>query len=261
MYSSEEALGRDMSMTPIWNGNAHIIPQYDILVHTKESEQAPVVVKTFRTVKLLSGIGAETIRGRGTRVWEVYKVEDGKVDESHTYVLKDAWVDSDRMPEAKVIAAIEADAKQLEDEEEKQALLGCLLTTSEAGNVLLSDGTVDCTLSGRKRGRHIVKNNEKFNLTPYSAPPGLKSTSPPVPSPTKNYARRAGDRRSPGDHHDAADDAKPGEQKAIVYDAKTHYRIVFEEVCSVLHEITSIRKIMYTLWGACRGMLPFCSHR
>lgn len=254
MYSSEEALGRDMSMTPIWNGNSHITPQYDIRVHTQESELAPVVVKTFRTVKLLSGIGAETIRGRGTRVWEVYKVEDGKVDDSHTYVLKDGWVDSDRMPEAKVVAAIVADAEQLEDEEEKQALLGCLLTTSEAGNVLLSDGTVDCTLSGRKRGRHIVNNNEKFNLTPYSAPPGLKSTSPPVPSPTKNNTRRAGHRRSPGDHHDAADDATPGEQKALVYDAKTHYRIVFEEVCTVLHALTSLHDIVYTLWSACHAL-------
>ena len=123
MYSSEEALGRDMSMTPIWNGDRAITPQYDILVHTQESELAPVVVKTFRTVKLLSGIGAETIRGRGTRVWAVHAVEDGKVDDSHTYVLKDGWVDSDRMPEAKVVAAIVADAEQLEDEEETRSIV------------------------------------------------------------------------------------------------------------------------------------------
>lgn len=253
MYSSEEALGRDMSMTPIWNGDVSVTPQYDIVVvQTRQDPLAPIVSKTYRTLRLISGIGAETIRGRGTRVWEVQEVKCGKVDRSKNYVLKDVWVDTDRMREGNVVTEIRKDAAQLMDANEKQALLDCLLKTSFDGDVLLSDGAVDCTISGRKRGRHISKNDERFNLTPYSAPPELKPTSPP-PGPSQNRkGKRGGARRTPGDHHDAADDTK-GAQKAIVYDAKTHYRIVFEEVCDVLHEIKSIRKIMYTLWKACGG--------
>lgn len=240
MYSSEEALGRDMSMTPIWNGDVSITPQYDIMVQTRVNPSAPVRAKTFRTSKLISGIGAETIRGRGTRVWEVHEVKDGKVDSSRTYVLKDTWVDSDRMREGDVVIEIRADAEQLKDAEEKKALLGSLLNTALAGDVLLSDGAVDCTTRGCNRGRRIVKNDE----------------SSPDPNPSQNRKRKRDSViGTPKDLHDAANDTEDAE-KTITYDAKTHYRIVFEEVCDVLHEIKSIQKIMFMLWKACGGEKP-----
>lgn len=256
MYASEEALGRDMSMTTIWDGNVLTTPQYDIQVHSRKDALSPVVVETFRTKELISSIAAEAIRGRGTRVWKVHKVKQGRVDTKKTYVLKDAWVDSDRMREGEVVAEIRKDAEEhLKDEEEKQALLRCLLSTAAEGYVLLSDGTEDCTMSGRKRGRHIVQNTDRFSLTPYSAPSKPKSFPLPLglPPKRKGKRKRGGATRSPGDHQDITD-SSDGVQKAIVYEAKTHYRIVFKEVCDVLHELTSLYDIMFTLWKVCDGM-------
>lgn len=255
MYSSEESLGRDMTMTTIWNGDVHTTPQYDIQVQSREDDLSPIVLRTFRTTELISSIGAEAIRGRGTRVWKVNEVVRGRVNKKKTYVLKDAWVDSDRMREGKVVATIREDAeKQLEDEKEKEVLLRCLLTTLVEGDVVLSDGTADRTLSGRKRGRHIVKNTDRFSLTPYTAPSKLKPTAPPlgVESKRKRKGARGGEEKSPGDHKDVTDGSE-GLQQAIVYDAKTHYRIVFAEACDVLHELTSLFDIVYTLWKVCNG--------
>lgn len=256
MYASEEALGRDMSMTTIWDGNVLTPPQYDIQVHSRKDDASPVVVKTFRTTELISSIGAEAIRGRGTRVWKVHEVKKGRVNTKKTYVLKDAWVDSDRMREGKVVAEISKDAEeQLEDEAEKQALLRCLLTTKVAGDVLLSDGTSDCTICGRKRKRHIVKNTDRFSLMPYTSPSKSKPTPPAqnLRPKRKGKPKRGGGTRAPGDHQDAADGSE-SLQQAITYDAKTHYRIVFQEACNVLHELTSLGGIIHALWQVCRGM-------
>lgn len=263
MYASEEALGRDMTMTTIWNGDVLVAPQYDIQVHSRKNDSSPVVIRTFRTIELISSIGAEAIRGRGTRVWKVHEVKKGRVDTENTYVLKDAWVDSDRAREGKVVAEIRKDAmKQLKDKNERDVLLRCLLTTLVQGDVLLSDGTPDCTLSGRKRGRHIVKNTDRFSLTPYTAPSKLKPTALPLGvSPKRKRKRvRGGAVRSPGDHKDVTDGSK-GLQQSIVYDAKTHYRIVFKEVCDVLHELTSLFDIVYTLLKVCEGASTFSVRR
>lgn len=242
-----------MSMRPIWNGDVKVQPKYNIIVHSKKEDTSPIIARTFRTVKLLSSMGAEVIRGRGTRVWMVNEVIDGKVIEDISYVLKDAWVDSDREREGTVVKSIEQDAKKLKDPDERQDLLDCLLTTEAEGDVRLSDGTVDRTISGRKRTRLLMVNRSRYNLTPHTSrtpsSSSVKASKDP-PKPGGN-AKRGGDKHAPGDHRDLSHASETPEP--VVYDAKTHYRIVFEEVCEVLHELPSLYSIVYTLWKACAG--------
>ncbi|KAF8606360.1 hypothetical protein BDV93DRAFT_604359 [Ceratobasidium sp. AG-I] len=68
-------------------------PQYDILVPT-QTEQ----INIYRTTKTLSDPRAIRPLGKRTNVWEVRRVENDEV-EGPIYVLKDAWVRCDRVPE------------------------------------------------------------------------------------------------------------------------------------------------------------------
>ncbi|KIP12353.1 hypothetical protein PHLGIDRAFT_113828 [Phlebiopsis gigantea 11061_1 CR5-6] len=138
VYATEKQLGWDQSIKLVRLGLNDNKPQYDITVTDDET----MTTKTFRTKRMISNIGADSLRGRGTRVWEVVEVDagghekDGKscvlkdcwikkilvwevmeLDaEGHekggeTCVLKDCWVDDDRDREGKIMAQIRADAK------------------------------------------------------------------------------------------------------------------------------------------------------
>ncbi|KIP01957.1 hypothetical protein PHLGIDRAFT_96497, partial [Phlebiopsis gigantea 11061_1 CR5-6] len=71
-------------------------PRYDIDVNGK----------TYRTVRLLSNVGAEALRGRGTRVWEVRELSQNGEELDMPLVLKDSWVDSDCTREGEVLKNI-----------------------------------------------------------------------------------------------------------------------------------------------------------
>lgn len=94
-------MGWDPAMKMIWD---HVEPQYDIYVHSKEG-----LVRVFRTVRLISAVGAESICSRGTRVWMVREVVGDDLSDE-TYVLKYTWIDSDQLNEGDIIAQIRAGA-------------------------------------------------------------------------------------------------------------------------------------------------------
>jgi hypothetical protein len=66
---------------------------YDIEVHDSSDDSTTL----FRTNRSLANSGVMGICGRGTRVWELVKV-DGP-DLERTYVLKDAWIGENRTTE------------------------------------------------------------------------------------------------------------------------------------------------------------------
>ena len=86
--------------------------------------------RIFRTVELLSSVGAEHLRGRGTRVWKVHEVVGERLSEE-TYVLKDTWIDSDRMREGHIMAEIRNSATK----KEKELIEDALLTMEVHGDV------------------------------------------------------------------------------------------------------------------------------
>ena len=145
-------MGWDPTMICDWDGNPDVEPQYKIKVQSPATADSLSVVKWFRTIKLISAVGAEAIRGRRTRVWRVREILDDGTLSNKTSVLKDGWVDSDRKYEADMIKDIKKDAETL-DESDQEALTPCLLTPLIAGPVVLDDGTIDSTLDGRRRDR------------------------------------------------------------------------------------------------------------
>lgn len=262
MYASTVEMGWDPTMKLLWEGDPHVEPQYEITVQSKEGK-----ARVFRTIELVSAVGAESIRGRGTRVWKVREVDDGELSKDY-YVLKDAWVDSDRPSEGEVVAQIEEDAKKELDEREQKILMDCLLTTHIAGSVMLGPDKPDSTIDGRRRTRLIKGNARQFELKRPPKPPNppvsaveheitpqdveVGATAAPTKTKPTNSGKRAGSDKPLGDHRESGE--KKTAEKSPVYNSKTHYRIVFKEVCEVLHEIKSLERIVWALVQACFGM-------
>ncbi|CUA75303.1 Nucleoporin NUP133 [Rhizoctonia solani] len=74
---------------------------YDITINNSDTEDTTV----YRTVKMVSDIGADCTDGRGTRVWMVQKLVDEKLV-GPSYILKDLWMDEDRVEEHVILKEI-----------------------------------------------------------------------------------------------------------------------------------------------------------
>lgn len=224
-------MGIDESMRCIWDGRQTTIPQYLITVRSTDH---PHAVKQYQTIRLISAIGAEAIRGRGTRMWEVKEVKKGKLVGA-SRMLKDLWIDSDRPREDAVIKKIFDDAKRLGNTEDRYTLQQSFLEPIIAGDVWIgndADSTID-----RRPGAHRPS---KFSLV-----------RPPVTYNTDSSASSSTEATPPPTTPSSNGPAK----KPAAYHSKTNYRIVFSEVCEVLHEITSLPDILYTLCKVSEGTL------
>ena len=111
MYAKPHELGYDTTMSTPADAQLRVKNQWDITIHSavhgqeeegvdtgsvEESTRASDV--TFRTTELISSIGAEAVRSRGTRVWQAQQLDAGKMQPTKV-VMKDYWVDSNRMRE------------------------------------------------------------------------------------------------------------------------------------------------------------------
>ena len=85
------------------------LKQYDITVRTTGG-----AYQTYRTKKLLSDGGGVYLHGRGTRVWEAVRLENG-VETDEIVALKDSWVDEYREREGSINARISRMAASQED--------------------------------------------------------------------------------------------------------------------------------------------------
>ncbi|KAF8731102.1 Fungal specific transcription factor domain, partial [Rhizoctonia solani] len=94
-------LGFDFSMTAAPNSNGESEPLYDITVHNDEAKTACV----YRTLRVISDLGTDSLTGRGTRVWEVRKLVNG-LPCGPSYALKDVWVYADRTAEHQLLNTI-----------------------------------------------------------------------------------------------------------------------------------------------------------
>lgn len=234
-FASRQELGWDPTMKSLWNGAAGSPFQYDITVRDMDTKEE----KAYRTEELISDVGADHIRGRGTRVWKVHQVLAGGALSADVRVLKDAWIDSDRLCEGKVMDNIVGSTS---DPEVKTRLKTILLTKETHGDVYIGDAA-DHTIAGPSRDKYIKNNTTKFVLrheTPSSsADTNTRSTiviDMPVGSCNDGPARKPKEVAEP-----------------IYYHSKLHYRIVFEEACVTLHSIKSMGDFLFILAKACGG--------
>ena len=86
MYADTTQLGWDPTMERV--STRHHVGQVDYIIKFRNVR--------YRTVRLISDIGAEAIRGRGTRVWEVRQLNKNDEEDPTPLVLKDSWADAQK---------------------------------------------------------------------------------------------------------------------------------------------------------------------
>ncbi|KAJ3557294.1 hypothetical protein NM688_g1548 [Phlebia brevispora] len=197
-YAEPHDLGWDPTMQQTEHG------RYDISVHSPDGTTV-----VYRTLELLSRSGVETLKGRGTRVWKVVRVEHG-VESGTPMVLKDTWVDPDRESEGAVLEKLR-DAKRKPDLQ--RFVDRTFLSREWDGDVFLDRtcSVLDCT---RIFGSGAVISNRQELLSRFGDASG--TTAPPT-------------------------------QPRHASDCKIHYRIVFRGVCKPIITETSVVKIFRAL--------------
>lgn len=229
-FAVPEALGWDPTVTlrrPRGDGQP---VQYDIDVVDQETNTK----RKFRTKRIISSIAADTLRGRGTRVWEVKELDSkGKEKDGKTCVLKDAWVDDDRQREGAILKAIRDAAEKKPGTKPKiwlKAVNRFLLTTVAYGDV------------------HI--NDEVDKTRPWTMPPILDTLKLKATPESKEHSRVQSHLAPVGGIA-----LNPGSQQPETqhFAMKSHHRIVFEEVGNTIREVQSLRLAFIYLRQAVLG--------
>lgn len=202
----------------------------------------------FKTLELLSNIGTEAIRGRGTRVWRVEGLsQNGKpLNPRQAFVLKDNWIDSDRAREGAINQAIRKSA-ELIPENGKKVLLNALLTVKIYGDVWIDQeygagveqGFYDSTFTDEQREK----------IWPAGSP-CIRLQRPAIDDATEEQITTV-QSQARGNPHSAFE--KQLHKNLVQYDAKTHSRIVFYETCKPIHDEPSLQKVCTTLAAATTG--------
>jgi hypothetical protein len=234
MYADESQLGLDPTITAVQDLPDAIDPEklcydYKVRVVTKSTEQITEKVEehVYRTDYLINYDGAQSLRGRGTRVWKVHRLVDGEADGNQSGVLKDFWVDEDRLPEGQILTAI---VEQPDiDEETRNILKDMFLTPVVSGDVYIG-GERDGTRTLIRRGADIPDDSHIFpTQVPNSHQPSHKLTTRDV-----NITKSSVD--------ETAQD-----MKIIRYFSKYHHRIVFAEERKPLSQVESLYDVFSAL--------------
>jgi hypothetical protein len=101
--ATREQLGYDESVTFVKFDEVHGGFQrvFDYLVSEDLGPE-----RRFRTVRLITDRGSEVLTGRGTRIWEVVEMlkdESEPAPDRVHMVLKDSWIEDDRIPEFEIL--------------------------------------------------------------------------------------------------------------------------------------------------------------
>lgn len=220
-------------MTQLPNG------QLDIVVRASDGKD-----KIYRTLEVLSDFAAESILGRATRVYKAQELKNG-VPYGDVVVLKDQWIDSDRIKEGDIYKQIRNTnhSRQFRD---KFAL--SFLTVLYHGIVFVEDDNEklvpDDTRKVHLRGEDISANSPRFQMMHTGIRTGGSRKSCPVATGYPFPPRVELNLDSP----------------EVVYDSKVHYRIVFKEVCRPLYELTDLREISAVIFETCSSEFLLLSH-
>ena len=126
-YASVAKLGYDPNMQLLWTNKRW---NYRITI-TGKDDHGSIATKVYETVDIIADTSYNQ-RGRATRVYEAYDVENPGT----AVVIKDSWVDADRPKEADTLSEILDDAS----DDEKTMFMTVLLH-----GVVIIDGREDLT--------------------------------------------------------------------------------------------------------------------
>lgn len=224
------------------------------LLITGRSTDAPHSTMLFKTLDVLSNVGADAARGRATRVWMVEAVSrDGRrLQPPQTFVLKDNWVDSDREREGAILKEVRKSAGLLTNEQGKKLLLNALLTVVTYGDVWIDhqdapdaeDGFYDSTFTTEQRALIHPPGSTYVRLQT----PAIRDATEKQILTVQSQAR--------GNPYSVFDQAL-GNDEQVLHDPKTHSRIIFAEVCTPIHEEQQLHRMYTTLSKTCSGASSF----
>lgn len=220
MFAKEHELGWDPTMTRISPRDCTDGVQYHIQCEGS----------TYRTIRLISNVGAEALRGRGTRVWEVRELNADGEEDPTPLVLKDSWVDAERKREGNIMDEL---SKAADANGKKTAFDLYFLKVKTFADVLI-DGQLDHTHTLIRRGRTVEKNDMKplkVKAVPLTRRK-LQSNMMPAGTPTLPQERS---------------------KDPLEYEEKVHHRIVFSDVGITVGEVDTLSQAFACLSDVTKG--------
>lgn len=257
-------------------------PTMEYIPHTANPLQYYITVndsagntKVYKTVELESSIGAEALRGRGTRVWKAVAWDPTTFTEiGKPVALKDCWVDQLRTLEGDVIRNLDKLTDERISALERE--LVCLTSKRDVGP---KNDILEAKIKGAERSLNAARALKASLLVPIihgvvtSPISGAKDSTlfrktAFVPEARWEYIFQQmkqgpeGDKQREnlqqqlkGEHRSVFDYANI-RRELIQYDSKDHYRIVYGEVCRPLYRITRLDHIFDHLCYILLGKLP-----
>ncbi|KAG9011451.1 hypothetical protein FRB90_007240 [Tulasnella sp. 427] len=204
----------------------------------------------FKTVRSILESRRLCVTGRGTRVWQVVEVGSFEnleaIEGRPQMVLKDVWLNKGAMTESQNLRAIFDELEKLSrdlrsgtelailsgfEEEERRRLRDCLLQRTWGRYFL----TKECDWQGYSstgRGDGAEPNNQLFDAPPSDPIPAssslTSSTRRSTPRPTDPVGRRL-------------------PQRPRSYGSKQQYRVVYQEICTPVHEVRPLMDVFTAL--------------
>ncbi|KAG8680985.1 hypothetical protein FRC11_001729, partial [Ceratobasidium sp. 423] len=219
-------LGYDPTVQAATSNDGTSEPSYDITIHNVDEGTKNV----YRTVGILSDVGADSMVCRATRVWEVQKLVDG-VPDGHSYALKDIWVHEDRVPEHKVLQEIREKQSEYSD---------YFLTPLDHGFVPLDPVEPRTADSTHKTLGH----RRDLKLT---GKPLYTCTTPPQrPSDNQEIPRDSVGHSVDIPSWSGGDAIRP---LRLSKNARHHYRIVFKEIGRPVHDLRNFTDVFIAIRG------------
>ena len=228
-FADQESLGFDTTIQPDIGNNG----QFVLTVYPDNNKQNS---RRFRVMQILDSYGAEPLRGRGTRVFYAVEIDGNRETNGSNVVIKDMWIDSDRMREGDILALLLKEA----DEGDKELVRRHFLTTICQGDVWTTQDTRDDTAHALMRGLDIASDHTPlFHL---QCKPNVQNSEPPFGS---NGLRATSRVQVP--HNDSPKR----------YPHKTHYRVVFKEKGITIDCVKSLPDVMTVLGETVGGAFLF----
>ena len=231
---------------------------YKITMKGKDSHGKPIT-KVYKTIDVIADM-SKNLRGRATRVYEAYDVENP----GSRVVIKDSWVDANRPKEADTLSELLDDASDDEKEMFLTVLVHGVVTVDGKEDLtqdLLMNGYMISTDDSSNDHSINERENPVFNeLEEMMADAGITDDSVEdiaqmdhiynasifevlkTTKPGSQPASVASAAASP----DVSTTSKPIPQPRV-YDPKAHYRIVFKERGQSLHSMSYARQIKLSL--------------
>ncbi|QRW02379.1 kinase domain protein [Ceratobasidium sp. AG-Ba] len=237
--------------------------QYDITIRSCMNRANSV----YRTVGILANVAADSSIGRGTRVWRARKLDELGCPSGPERALKDIWVHDDRPTEHDAIHNIV---------NAQPAYKKYFLTVEDAGFAL-----ADSKNSLPDNTRHTLRRGQDFMLTgqvlrPRASENGDQNTSgtsgPSAQSKSSGKSKKPSKSRQSGrsvvpgtssttgqstgasQHTPLASARGQWDYSKVNFFPRQHYRIVFEEIGTPVHDLRCYKDIITAITGGSEGI-------